>query len=323
MRVVWVTIIAFMLASCGADKIGQSFDVSKFENSKYNYFLAFDLAFDGKPKAAVVVKNSISEGHYTTNLHLKATDIQLSEKLFSTVGRYDNYLLVDFDISASSPTLSAISFIPVLTDVGDDEIRNYGFRDRAYLLRRGLERQFVFNYEDTASFKKLSSTARTLAAIKPQSISVNLPDGAKGIEIGNTRKTSSPDPGYEVNNVYFYPYSKPATGEKYLEIKYMIKETPTQELIVDVLTKLILVLIPSGAALLLIQSKEIVNPAVRRYGLYVCGVLVVLAIGGLLVYSFYIDDKAAQKSFVDIGIAIIAGVSAMLVFFTKKGENSL
>jgi hypothetical protein len=321
MRVLWITIFSFFLVSCGTEKLGHAFEESKFENTKYNYFLAFDLAFDNEPKAALIVKNSLPEGHYTTNVHFRAKDVQLNKKLYSAVGKYDDYMLVDFDISKSSPPISSISFVPVLSNSDDDEIRNFGYKEKVYLLRRGLERQFIYNYEETASQKKLFAAPRTSSEIKPQTISVNLPKGARGIEIGNSRKTSSPEPDHIENNVYFYPYIKPKTGEQHLEIKYMIKETPTQELIVDGLIKLVLVLIPSGIALLLIQSKEIIDPGIRKYGLYACGALTIVAIGGLLFYSFYLNDKAAQKSVVDIGIAIIAGVFAALVFYTKKDES--
>lgn len=321
MRVAWITVMLLMLASCGTEKVRQEFDDTKFDNSKYNFFLAFDLSSDNQPKAALIIKSGIPEGHYTTNIHLRAQDISHSEKLFSTVGQYDDYLLVDFDISSSMPAVSSISFLPFLKNVDDAEIINYGYQERAYLLKRGLERHFIFNYEEGASFKTLASASRTLSGLKPESISVSLPEGAKGIEIGNTRKTSSPDSVYVENDVYFYSYSKPATGEKQLKIKYMIKETREQEMVVDGLIKLILVLIPSGFALLLIQAKEIVNPTIRRYGLIFCGILVILAIGGLLFYSFFVDDSTAQKSFVDIGIAFIAGAFAYIVFLVKNNKS--
>ncbi|EJC6860267.1 hypothetical protein P3438_22390 [Vibrio parahaemolyticus] len=320
MRVLLVIISLLLLSACDSESLDTSFNEKKFNNSKFDYFLAFDLASDSKPKAALIIKNSLPEGHYTANLNIKSIKTKLNESLFSVVGEYENHLLVDFDISKSAPKMSAISFIPVLKDVNDSVLKDYGYKDNVYLLKRGLERTFVYNY-NIALNDDLLNAKRSLQKIEPQSISVYLPEGARGIEIGRSRKTSSPEPIYIKDELYFYPYSAPSTGEDVLEIKYILKETPMQEIVVDGLIKLILVLIPSGLALLLIQSGDILNPSLRKYGLYACGLLGLLSIGGLIVYSIYFDDKAIQKSWVDIVIAIIAAIFSVIVFFSKKGDT--
>lgn len=312
-------LLLFLVYSFGISGYASSFNEALFENQKYNHYLAFDLSTDESPKAALIVKSNLGIGHYTTNIPFASKDVEKNPSLYSTSGNYDNNTLLDFDITASSPALSAISFIPIMTDYSDEEILSKGYSEnKLYLIKRGLERHFVFNYEELEYQKKLYDTSRAKNELVPQSIAVILPSGANGIEIRNTRKTNIPDPIYQVNNTYFYPYSNPASGEKLLEIKYLLKETPLQQFVVDALVKLILAVIPSGVGLLLMQSEEIVNSRLRKNGLIFCGILVVLLITGILIYSFVYQDQSARKSIVDIGVVIVASIFAGLVFFVKR-----
>lgn len=322
-RLARIILPLILVLGCYNNSYADSFNQELFENSKFNHYLAFDLRSDSNPKAAFLVRNTLGKGHYTVNIPFESKDIKNNPNIFSASGSYKSYTLLDFDINNHSPALSAISFTPIMHDATDAEILQNGYSEyNVYMIKRGLERHFIFSSKYPYYKIRLENTVRYASELHPQCIAVALPNGAKGIEIRNTKKINIPDPIDHVGNVYFYPYSGSPAGKPRLEIKYMLKETPLQTMAVDALLKLILVLIPSGLALLLIEATDVVNPRLRKYGLIACGALVVLAIAGLLTYSFVYQDNNAREGIVDIVISIVSATFAIIVFFVKRKPSS-
>jgi hypothetical protein len=211
----------------------------------------------------------------------------------------------------------AISFTPKMTSSSYEDISNGGFKEKIYLITKGLERHFVYNYNTLYYEKKLNNSNRAKYALNIDVIALILPVDAKGIEIKD-QKTSIPNYIHKENNVYFYPSSIPSSGEQKLQIKYQLKETAFQHLYGSIITKLIIVLIPSFLAIALIPGKEIQNPKTRKFGIIFFGTLTALCILGMLGYSYYYQDDFAINSWIDIIIAVIAAITAIVVFYIKK-----
>jgi hypothetical protein len=314
-------IFVIVLSACESGNKVQNIDKSLFETQKYNSFLAFDFRDKNKPKAGIILSNRILKGHYSLNIPFKTTAFNGDKNLLLTQGINNNYSLLNFDINSKQPEYMAISFTPNMTSSSYEDIATGGFKEKIYFITNGLERYFVYNYNTLDYEKKLNNSQRAKYAINLDVIALVLPVDAKGIEIRD-QKISIPNYIHKENNVYFYPYSIPSSGEQQLEIKYQLKETTFQHLYGIILTKLIIVLIPSLLALALIPGKEILNPKARKLGTIFFGALTAFCILGMLVYSYFYQDDLAINSWIDIVIVVIAAIAAIIVFYIKKPLTS-
>ncbi len=313
--------ISLLITACMDEKRSINFDVDRFRNPKFNTILAFDLRRDSQLIGALVVSNKLPHNHYTTNLYFPVTNITNSKNLLSTSSSYSEFTLLDFDISNATQDLSAISFYPIFENVNTESLTNYGYQKKLYLLKQGLSRHFIYNYEDTKIKDTLKTSTRNQFLADIESISVLLPNDSKGLEIRGTKRTSIPNHINQINSTFFYPSGQPPHKEPRLEIKYLLNETKGQKQLVDGLIKLIILLIPSGAALLLIQADEIINPSIRRIGIWLCIVLVIICLFGVSIYSFYFQDADAQKGMIDILIVVVGVIFSAFVYMTKKKKE--
>lgn len=311
-NVIIISIAAFII-SCGSERSG-GFNDSGLQSKQYNNFVVFDLRNDAKISAAIVVSKGGNETglkHIVLNFAVK--HIEKNRQIFSTSSVYDDFSLIDYEFNENSPRQSLISIEPYCDELTDDDVNQEKVSHGISIYRKGLFRKFIY----IPSKKLLEGSVRQIKAIQIDAIAVLLPENSRGIEIGNSKKTSKPDVSESINEVMFFS-KESIDSAKTIEIQYEFEETKSQEIVFTVIIKILLTLVPFVILLIVLKTTDIQNFKLRKTALIIAIVFTILLIIGLGIYNQYFGTARFLESISEITTMIFSIVINIVLYKTVK-----
>ena len=310
---------AWLLVLCGCGhETTKPIDISVFGSSDYPLVLAFDLREDAQPVAGLVFKGTnINYGIQTISLPFGSDLPVLGSEYFPTWGSYDEMTIIRTAISTPNFQPFVVSFRPRFGREQKWSLRAEDLPDSLYLLRDGLHRRFIFRYSDSATARTQRSALQSNENLS--AVAVALPLDAKQSEIRHGQ-TEIPARIFEAKQIAFYPGSAQLAKEPILEVAYVLKTSPSQELAQELGVKLVLLLIPAIGGLVFIPRKQDTERNKRRIALIILGCIQ----GGLILWLGFSATKSGSTGAKQIGdLALVACgiVLAILVPWLKREKG--
>jgi len=210
-------IVLILLIATSCSKNSDNINTSAYPESNGST-LALDLSTS--PIEAKFIVNQLKSKTYYYNLPFTVSEPVNNIELYSTVGIYQKFTILSL-MGDPSAGANHISFKPVINEYESSDVISKQPEDGLYIIKNGLERTFVYNYnyikenKNYLQIKKKDSDTLSFIAVK-------LPLGAQGKEIENG-KTTDPEPIISKNNIKIFP----GTNDGLLKIKYELKSDLT------------------------------------------------------------------------------------------------
>jgi hypothetical protein len=231
----YVLIVLFLtLLSCKGPLT--NINIKDFPVSK-GTSLAFDLEESKNIQAAIIISGSDKIHEQSFVLPFKSLRFSNNLDLLSTVGDYNNFTYVRFISNSSAPgKVDAIYFSPSVTEYEYAENYNKEINQGVYLIKNGLDRQFVYDYD---YFKNncLEIKGRIVKLDSLDLIAIKVPNKSKGTEIENG-KTTIPDCLLSKDKIKLFP----GTYSAKLKVGYSLDTDITTNKWMYLIAKVILLL---------------------------------------------------------------------------------
>ena len=275
--------------------------------------VAFDLSTSPDFEAQLISSNTISNKNYKLLLPLQVTDIKNNIHLSSSVGNYENFTLINFTGNSSK---NIISFKPNIVNYEASEVTSSQPDNGVYLIKNGLERTFVYNYDYFDNSDELLEIPKDKFD-SLQYIFVKLPLKSIGKEIENG-KTTIPNPIASKNNIKTFPGN--AKGK--LQIRYELKTELTKtDWFYTSLKSIVLILVPVFE---LSFSHLISNPKRRKIFAISFIIFEVILSLSMFAVGYFFKQYIGFNNTIDFFTSLIVTLIATFIIYKKdlKEKNS-
>lgn len=295
-------------------------------NDKYNVVLGFDLRNDNEPSCGLSIREAPNtDRKYDQRaivLPFETSDAGRTADVVTTWGTVGNCCtVIAYFQSPETARNFSIGLKPVFDPQPETPIDPISSSGKLYFARYGLEREFIYKYGDTESDTHYAKLLNFSSVAVPDAIAVALPKLAQGKEVRRGR-TSLPDFESENDFARFYPSTAAAAKNPYLEIRYVLPLSTSQELLYKILVKLFETIAIPIATLIYLNVQK---PRQRRLRiiLIVIGISVEIVVFGWILLGFWhTRESQGLEAVLTASVTGIGALLAAVLLWMKRGQPS-
>jgi hypothetical protein len=294
-------LISLILISC--DNSSQNVNLDEYP-SKDGITLAFDLSIP-VCDAKLLITNVQVNRSYKYFLPFKTAESRNDVDILSATAHYEKFTFVNF-VSSNKP--SSIYFRPIIAEFDQSELFTRTPEDGVYLVKNGLERLFVYDYDYMNNYS-LSVRKVDVLVDSLDYIAIKLPLKSQGKEIKDGKTVS-----HELlkeSTEYIKMFSAKENGK--LQVKYQLTtELSKAEWYVLLMKSILLIVVPLLEALLL---SLVADPRSKATMFWIFVLIEAALLVGMIVMGYsgkYIGYNVLIDSITNACVAILSTIIVYL-----------
>jgi hypothetical protein len=311
-------LLVILFSACSRNAISSNFEPSDFIQDGLSLVLAFDLRNDEKPLAGLVVNRSSINTTISHSVLLTFPSFEPKSDLTlaGATGHYRNFTVVSFVPSGAG--VGAVTFVPLFSTPPPQNYDLSQLKGALYLLRSGLQRDFIYRYPDDFLMESLNpANLRSFAQDQFDAIAVAVPTNSQGVEI-MSGQTAVPGHLSENTVTRFYPGKPPTPDIKTLHIRYEVPANKPQKDLANSLLSFISAIFVPLSGLLLMSPGDIKRPSTRRVFIVIAGIIQVCIIGWLGTSIWRAYESLDMPFFIQVGIVCFGTFLTGVVLWVKR-----
>jgi hypothetical protein len=209
-------------------------------------------------------------------------------------------------------SVTAIRFTPSVSVPPSDNLSDEELQEGLYLLKSGLERRFIYKYDIS---QYVSGNLNSIQLDTVSWVSVKTPQLSRGREIANG-KTTDPD-AIVVGKMNYFNLKGHNRG-KSIKLAYTLPPNKKQELLVEIILKILGGTLPSWLDLIFIKPNKLLTPEKKKRWSITLFCFQLFLIAVLAWLSFFSPSVSTEK----ISDVFILITQAILSFFILRVKNA-